>query len=134
MEIEHRKLNEIRPYEANPRINDQAVDAVARSLEEFGFRQPLVIDEDGVIVVGHTRFKAAVKLGLEKVPDHVAKDMTPAQRKAYRLADNATGAIASWARYGWRPAREPGPRSSRHRTCRVTPRRRPGHRFRSGPA
>ena len=96
MKIEHRKLDEIRPYKNNPRVNNQAVDAVARSLEEFGFRQPLVIDENGVIVVGHTRFKAALKLGLDRVPVHVANDLTPAQRKAYRLADNATGAIASW--------------------------------------
>jgi ParB-like chromosome segregation protein Spo0J len=67
MKIEMRKLSDIRPYENNPRVNDEAVEAVARSIKEFGFRQPIVVDEDGVIVVGHTRYKAAVKLGLETV-------------------------------------------------------------------
>ena len=77
MEIEIRPLAEIRPYDKNPRLNDQAVEAVARSIEEFGFRQPIVVDADGVIVVGHTRWKAALKLGLEQVPVHVAREMTP---------------------------------------------------------
>ena len=61
-----------------------------------GFRQPIVVDEDGVIIVGHTRYKAAKKLGLEKVPVHVAKGLTPAQVKAYRLADNKTSELAEW--------------------------------------
>jgi DNA modification methylase len=77
-------------------VNDPAVDAVAASIREFGFRQPIVVDEDGVIVVGHTRWKAAQKLGLEQVPVHVARDLTPEQRKAYRLADNKTADLASW--------------------------------------
>jgi ParB-like chromosome segregation protein Spo0J len=88
MDIESRKLSDIHPYENNPRINDQAVDAVARSIQEFGVRQPIVVDEDGVIVVGHTRYKAAQKLGMAEFPVHVARGLTPAQRKAYRLADN----------------------------------------------
>ncbi|MEO2015293.1 MAG: ParB N-terminal domain-containing protein, partial [Fuerstiella sp.] len=96
MKIEQRKLADIHPYEHNPRINDAAVDVVATSIKEFGFRQPIVVDEDGVIIVGHTRFKAAQKLGLEKVPVHVAKGLTPAQVKAYRLADNKTGELAEW--------------------------------------
>ncbi len=96
MKIDMRPLAEIKPYEKNPRLNDSAVEAVARSISEFGFRQPIVVDGDGVIVVGHTRYKAAIKMGLTEVPVHVATDLTPAQRKAYRLADNATGAIASW--------------------------------------
>jgi site-specific DNA-methyltransferase (adenine-specific) len=66
------------------------VDAVAASIREFGFRQPIVVDEEGVIIVGHTRYKAALKLGLDKVPVHVAIGLTPAQIKAYRLADNQT--------------------------------------------
>ena len=82
--------------EQNPRINDGAVEAVVRSIQEFGFRQPIVVDEDGIIIVGHTRLKAAQKLGLEKVPVHVAKGLSPAQVKAYRLADNRTGEIAEW--------------------------------------
>ncbi len=96
MRIQYRKLSSVKPYERNPRINDAAVDAVAASIQEFGFRQPIVVDEDGVIIAGHTRFKAAQQLGLEKVPVHVAKDLTPVQIKAYRLADNKTGEIAEW--------------------------------------
>ena len=96
MRIQQRIITDIKPYEHNPRINDAAVDVVATSIKEFGFRQPIVVDEDGVIIVGHTRFKAAQKLGLEKVPVHVAKGLTPAQVKAYRLADNKTGELAEW--------------------------------------
>jgi len=96
MKIELRKLAELRPYEKNPRLNDAAVDAVAASLREFGFRQPLVIDPEGVIICGHTRWKAAQKLGLEKVPVHVATDLTPEQIKAYRIADNQTASLAEW--------------------------------------
>src|SRR5207253_1149630 len=76
MKIELCKLSEIKPYEGNPRLNDDAVDAVAASIREFGFRQPIVVDAKGVIIIGHTRYKAALKLGLEKVPVHVAKDLT----------------------------------------------------------
>jgi DNA modification methylase len=96
MNIELRPIDSIRPYERNPRINDLAVDAVATSLREFGFRQPIVVDVDDVIVVGHTRWKAALKLGLTHVPVHVATDLTPEQAKAYRLADNRTNEIADW--------------------------------------
>lgn len=95
MKIELRKLSDIRPYPGNPRHND-AVAAVANSIREFGFRQPIVVDVEGVIIVGHTRYKAALKLGLEKVPVHVAKDLTPAQIKAYRLADNKTADLSDW--------------------------------------
>lgn len=96
MKIELRSLKDIQPYENNPRVNDGAVDAVAASLREFGFRQPIVVDTAGVIVCGHTRYKAALKLGLEKAPVHVAKDLTPAQIKAYRIADNKSGELAEW--------------------------------------
>ena len=96
MNIELRPLAEIKPYERNPRVNDNAVDAVARSIQEFGFRQPIVVDADGVIVVGHTRRKAAAKLGLERVPVHVARELTPEQAKAYRIADNKTADLAQW--------------------------------------
>jgi len=94
--VELRKIDRLRPYERNPRINDQAVDAVAESLRQFGFRQPIVVDEDGIIIVGHTRWKAAQKLGLAKVPVHVATDLTPEQVRAYRIADNKTGELAEW--------------------------------------
>ena len=96
MKVEQWKIDDVKPYEHNPRVNDQAVDAVAASIKEFGFRQPIVVDEDGVIIAGHTRYKAAQKLGLETVPVHVAKGLTPAQVKAYRLADNKTGELAEW--------------------------------------
>ena len=94
--VELRKIDDIRPYERNPRVNDQAVDAVAESLRQFGFRQPIVVDGDGVIVCGHTRWKAARKLGLARAPVHVATDLTPEQVRAYRLADNKTGELAEW--------------------------------------
>jgi DNA modification methylase len=96
MKIELWSIDRVQPYGSNPRVNDGAVDAVAASLKEFGFRQPLVVDGDGVLIAGHTRWKAARKLGLAKVPVHVARDLTEAQVRAYRLADNATGEIADW--------------------------------------
>ena len=96
MNVKLWNIEDIKPYEQNPRINDQAVDAVAASLKEFGWRQPIVVDGDGVIIVGHTRWKAAKKLGQTKVPVHVAKDLSPEQIKAYRIADNKTGDLAEW--------------------------------------
>ena len=89
-------LEQIKPYENNPRINDGAVDAVAASIEEFGFQQPLVLDKDYVIIVGHTRYKAATQLGLETVPCVIAENLTEQQCKAYRLADNKVGELALW--------------------------------------
>src|SRR5450759_1511008 len=96
MKVEMRPIGSIRPFENNPRLNDAAVDAVAASIREFGFRQPIVVDEEGVVVVGHTRYKAALKLGLKTVPVHVAVGLSPAQAKAYRIADNKTAAMSGW--------------------------------------
>src|SRR5215470_7912033 len=96
MHVELRNITDIRPYAHNPRCNDHAVAAVARSIAEFGFRQPIVVDEDGVIIVGHTRYKAALKLGLKTVPVHVAVGLSPAQAKAYRIADNQTATLSTW--------------------------------------
>lgn len=96
MEIEFRKLSEIQPYHRNPRLNDGAVAQVAASIREFGFRQPIVVDSEGVIVCGHTRWKAAQQLGLESVPVHVARDLTTSQVAAYRIADNQLASIAEW--------------------------------------
>jgi DNA modification methylase len=96
MKVELRPISQIQPYSQNPRLNDRAVDAVAASIRAFGFRQPLVLDESGVVVVGNTRYKAALQLGLEQVPVHVATGLSPAQIKAYRLADNKTGELADW--------------------------------------
>ncbi len=101
MQIELRPIDQVKPYPGNPRQNDEAVDAVAASLREFGLRQPIVVDAEGVIIVGHTRFKAAQKLGLAQVPVHVATDLTPAQVKAYRIADNQTASIAEFS--SWLP-------------------------------
>ena len=96
MEIIQMKIADVIPYERNPRINDGAVKAVAASIKEFGWRAPLVVDENNVIICGHTRLKAAEHLELDTVPVHVAKGLTPEQIKAYRIADNKTGEIAEW--------------------------------------
>lgn len=90
------ELSRIQPYENNPRLNHNAVDPVANSIKEFGFQQPLVLDKDYVIIVGHTRYKAAQKLGLETVPCVIADNLTEEQVKAYRLADNKVGELAKW--------------------------------------
>lgn len=96
MKVTLRPIAEIKPYERNPRINEDAVDAVAASIKEFGFRQPIVVDASDVIICGHTRYKAAMQLELAKVPVHVAKDLSAEQIKAYRIADNKTAELAEW--------------------------------------
>lgn len=96
MEIVVKKLEEIKPYEKNPRKNDNAVEYVANSIKEFGFKVPIVIDKDGVIVAGHTRYKASQKLGLKEVPCIIADDLSDEQIKAFRLADNKVGEQAKW--------------------------------------
>jgi hypothetical protein len=96
MKTETWDINKLTPYARNPRKNDSAVDKVAASLKEFGWRQPIVVDADGVIIAGHTRYKAARKLGMDKVPVHIADGLTPAQIKAYRIADNKVGELAEW--------------------------------------
>lgn len=84
------------PYARNPRKNSAAVDRVAASIREFGFRQPLVVDENMTIIVGHTRLEAARKLGLEKIPVHIADGLSETRKKAYRIADNRTSELSSW--------------------------------------
>ena len=96
MEIVEKPVSEIIPYHRNPRVNDGAVKALMASIREFGFRQPIVVDPDMVVIVGHTRLKAAIQLGMTTVPVHIARDLTPAQLKAYRIADNQTATIAEW--------------------------------------
>jgi DNA modification methylase len=96
MKVEMVPITSIRPYDQNPRLNDAAVDAVAKSITEFGFRQPIVVDEEFVIIVGHTRYKAALKLEMAEVPIHVAVGLSPAQAKAYRIADNQTATLSGW--------------------------------------
>lgn len=90
-------LTKIRPYKRNPRKIDAAsVETVAKSIEEFGFRQPIVVDENGEVLVGHTRHRAAKYLELKKVPVHIAEGLSEAQKRAYRIADNKTGEASSW--------------------------------------
>lgn len=96
MTIVMKNIVEIKPYENNPRHNESAIDAVASSINEFGWKQPLVIDKDNVIVVGHTRWLAAKKLGLNEVPCLIASDLTDEKIAAYRLADNKTNELATW--------------------------------------
>lgn len=88
--------DELIPYNNNPRVNDGAVDAVAKSIEEFGFRNPIIVDKNNVIIAGHTRLKASQKLGLKKVPVIVADDLTDEQANALRLVDNKTNELADW--------------------------------------
>jgi site-specific DNA-methyltransferase (adenine-specific) len=96
MEIVQMNIADVKPYDRNPRINDNAVEAVTESIKEFGWRAPIVVDDNHVIICGHTRLLAAKQLGLDTVPVHVAKGLTPEQVKAYRIADNKTGEIAEW--------------------------------------
>jgi site-specific DNA-methyltransferase (adenine-specific) len=96
VEIELRKPSEFKPYPGNPRVNDAAVDAVVALIKQFGWRVPIVVDAESVIVCGHTRYKAALKLGLEQIPVHVARDLTPEQVRAYRIADNKSSELADW--------------------------------------
>ena len=96
MDILELKIEELVPYENNPRINDQAVDKVAASIREFGFKVPIVIDKDNVIVAGHTRLEAAKLLGLESVPCIKADDLTDDQVREFRIIDNKTQELADW--------------------------------------
>lgn len=96
MEIKSMKLEELKVYENNPRKNDEAVPYVAASIKEFGFKVPIIIDKDKVIIAGHTRYKAAKELKLKTVPVIVADDLTEDQVKAFRLIDNKTQELSSW--------------------------------------
>lgn len=96
IEIQYKKLKDIKPYEKNPRKNDDAVPYVIESIKEYGFKVPIVIDKDGVIVTGHTRYKAASQLGLTEVPCIIADDLTDKQIKAFRLADNKVSDYSLW--------------------------------------
>lgn len=96
LKIELMDVADLEPYAYNPRFNDDAVDAVAASIAHFGFLVPIVIDQNRVIIAGHTRLKAAEKLGLDRVPVIRADDMTEAQVREYRLVDNKTAELADW--------------------------------------
>lgn len=96
MKIEYKGIEELIPYENNPRINDHAVDYVANSIKEFGFKNPIIIDKDNIIVAGHTRLKACEKLGIKRVPTIIADDLTEDQIKAFRIADNKVAEFSNW--------------------------------------
>lgn len=96
MQIVEKNISELVPYKNNPRNNDDAVSAVANSIKEFGFKVPIIVDSDNVIVAGHTRLKAAELLKMESVPCIIADDLTEEQIKAFRLADNKVAEIATW--------------------------------------
>ena len=96
MKISEIELSKIKPYPDNPRIVEDAIDEIAESIKEFGFQQPIVIDAENVIIVGHGRFAAASKLDLKKVPCIVATDLSPEKVRAYRIADNKTGEASTW--------------------------------------
>jgi ParB-like chromosome segregation protein Spo0J len=94
--IINKPIGDIKPYDKNPRNNAPAIDKVAASIKEFGFKVPLVIDKEGVIITGHTRLLAALKLGMAELPCVLADDLTPEQVKAFRIADNKVGEFATW--------------------------------------
>ena len=96
MNIVKMKVEDLIPYINNPRNNENAVDKVASSIKEFGFKNPIVIDKNNVIINGHTRLLASKKLGLEEVPVIIADDLSDAQVKAFRIADNKTSEYATW--------------------------------------
>lgn len=96
MNIKQIQTNDLIPYHRNPRKNDKAVEKVATSINEFGWRQPIVVDENMVVIAGHTRLLAAKRLHLETVPVHIAEGLTATQAKAYRLTDNRVSEDSSW--------------------------------------
>lgn len=96
MEIINKRLEELKPYENNPRNNDEAVEYVAKSIKEFGFKVPIIIDKNNEIVAGHTRYEASKQLGLKEVPCIIVDNLTEEQIKAYRLADNKVSEYANW--------------------------------------
>lgn len=96
MEIVYKKIKQIKPYQNNPRFNDDAVKYVAKSIKDFGFKVPIILDKNNVIVAGHTRYKASIELGLEEVPCIVADDLNEEQIKAFRIIDNKVGDFSLW--------------------------------------
>lgn len=96
MKIIEKQISELKPYDRNPRLNDDAVKYVANSIKEFGWKVPIVIDKNNVIVAGHTRYKAALELNIKDIPCVIADDLTEEQIKAYRLVDNKVSELAEW--------------------------------------
>ena len=96
MEYQKKRLEEIKPYENNPRINDDAVEDVMESIRQCSYIAPIVVDEDGVILAGHTRYKALLRLGYEECDVIVAEGLNEEQKRKYRLYDNKTAELAEW--------------------------------------
>jgi len=96
MKVKNTDINDIKAYDKNPRNNANSIDKVADSIAEFGFRQPIVVDEDMIVLAGHTRLLASKQLGLKKVPVHIAEGLTNAQKKAYRIMDNKSSEDSEW--------------------------------------
>lgn len=96
MKVVMKKIGEIKPYEKNPRNNEASIGYVANSIQKFGFWSPIAIDKDNIIVAGHTRYEAAIRLGLDKVPTVKADDLTDEEVRAYRLVDNKTAELSEW--------------------------------------
>lgn len=96
MEVQMIAPSKLTPYENNPRKNQKAISPIKKSIKAYGFRQPIVVDEKMVVIVGHTRLQAAMELGLKEVPVHIATGLTPKQVRAYRIADNKTAEYSSW--------------------------------------
>lgn len=96
LEIKYVNIEDIKPYENNPRFNDNAVEYVKNSIKEFGFKVPMILDKDNKIVCGHTRYKSALELGIKEIPVIYADDLTEEQIKAFRIADNKVSEFAEW--------------------------------------
>ena len=95
-QVQYQDISQIHPYENNPRNNEAAIEPVAQSIKSFGFRVPILIDRKGTIIAGHTRYEAAKRLGMDKVPCILVDDLTDAQIRAYRIADNKVSEASSW--------------------------------------
>lgn len=95
LKVINKSIADIKPCENNPRFNDSAVEYVANSIKQFGFKVPIIIDSNNVIITGHTRVKAAETLGLKEIPCIIADDLTPDQIKAFRIADNKVSEYAT---------------------------------------
>jgi hypothetical protein len=96
LKIEYLPIKALKPYEKNPRHNDGAIDYVAKSIEQYGFKVPIIVEKDGTIIAGHTRYEASKRLGLETVPCVIAGDLTDEQAKAFRIADNKVSDYSIW--------------------------------------
>lgn len=96
MTVQSKKLEEVHPYENNPRRNDGAVNAVAESIRQCGYIAPIIVDENGVILAGHTRYKALRQLGYQEADVVIKSGLTEEQKRKYRLLDNKTGELAEW--------------------------------------